>query len=179
MSSTLLDSLTQLRNSESVDAIGGEFALRAEFSQSLSAFANCTVQKTEDTESKERLSNSPTTMIKVGIWSAFLRHFSGSAILRYESERMTVYDTKTGSFLLADLQLAAQPKFADASGAGAVLNKFRLALVVRNAFNESYSNPGGFEHVQDAIPQDGRTFQVKLTYNCRTSRRKRSGFDNR
>lgn len=33
-----------------------------------------------------------------------------------------------------------------------------------NLFDTKYSDPGGDEHKQDSIEQDGRTFRVKLTY---------------
>jgi len=41
----------------------------------------------------------------------------------------------------------------------------RASGTVRKLFDESYSDPGGAEHLQDKIEQDGRTFLVRLT--CR------------
>jgi outer membrane receptor for ferrienterochelin and colicins len=34
-----------------------------------------------------------------------------------------------------------------------------------NLFDERHGDPGGEEHVQDLIQQDGRTFRVKLKYS--------------
>jgi hypothetical protein len=36
---------------------------------------------------------------------------------------------------------------------------------VNNVFNHSYSDPGGEEHVQRAIQQDGRTVLARLRVN--------------
>jgi iron complex outermembrane receptor protein len=35
---------------------------------------------------------------------------------------------------------------------------------VFNLFNKEYVDPGGEEHAQDTIEQDGRTFRIKITY---------------
>ena len=35
---------------------------------------------------------------------------------------------------------------------------------IYNLFDTRYAFPGGPEHVQEALPQNGRTFRVKLTY---------------
>jgi outer membrane receptor for ferrienterochelin and colicin len=39
-----------------------------------------------------------------------------------------------------------------------------LSASVYNLFDVDYGHPGGGEHVQDIIEQDGRSFRVKLTY---------------
>jgi iron complex outermembrane receptor protein len=38
-----------------------------------------------------------------------------------------------------------------------------VSASVYNLFDKSYADPGGGEHVQDRIPQDGRSFRVKVT----------------
>ena len=39
-----------------------------------------------------------------------------------------------------------------------------LSASVYNLFDYSYAGLGGTEHTQELLPQDGRTFRVKLTY---------------
>jgi iron complex outermembrane receptor protein len=34
---------------------------------------------------------------------------------------------------------------------------------VYNLFDKSYADPGGGEHTQDTLQQDGRSFRVKVT----------------
>ena len=47
--------------------------------------------------------------------------------------------------------------------------RFEVALSFYNLFDESYAYAVGDEHVQDTIPQDGRTFDLRLTYRFRTA----------
>jgi outer membrane receptor protein involved in Fe transport len=45
------------------------------------------------------------------------------------------------------------------------LNKdFDFSASLYNLLNKQYSESGGTEHVQASIPQDGRSFRVKLVY---------------
>jgi len=39
-----------------------------------------------------------------------------------------------------------------------------LVGTVRNVFNEPYADPGSSAHLQDSIPQNGRTFRVGLRW---------------
>ncbi len=158
------DSLIQLRNIGSADAYGVELGLRALLSHGFSAFANYTYERTSGSDVDGQLSNSPLNMVKFGVWSSFLRHFSGSAQMNYQSRRKTVNGTETGAFLLTDLQLQLEPKSSHPSAFGSMLNRTLLSFRVRNLFDQSYSHPGGFEHAEDAIPQDGRTYQLKLSF---------------
>ena len=41
---------------------------------------------------------------------------------------------------------------------------FEFTANLRNVFNTSYQDPASPQHVQDAIPQNGRTFRVGLTW---------------
>jgi hypothetical protein len=42
-------------------------------------------------------------------------------------------------------------------------DRFMAAFRVRNVFDAEYSHPGGFEHLQSAIQQDGRTIGFEIT----------------
>ena len=39
-----------------------------------------------------------------------------------------------------------------------------LSLSVFNLFDRKYGDPGGAEHAQTLIPQDGRNFRVQVRY---------------
>jgi outer membrane receptor protein involved in Fe transport len=41
-------------------------------------------------------------------------------------------------------------------------SSFELVGTVRNLFDVDYAVPGGSQHVQDTIPQNGRTMRVGL-----------------
>ena len=39
-----------------------------------------------------------------------------------------------------------------------------LSLSIFNLFDRKYGDPGGAEHVQNLIPQDGRSFRLQVRY---------------
>jgi outer membrane receptor protein involved in Fe transport len=39
-----------------------------------------------------------------------------------------------------------------------------LVGTIRNLFNEQYADPVSDAHIQDSIPQNGRTFRIGLTF---------------
>ena len=75
-----------------------------------------------------------------------------AAQLQYETGRVTVYHKRTDSYLLTNIHLSTTPLFGH----------LELSFLVRNLFDVDYRLPGGFEHIQPAIIQDGRNFAVKL-----------------
>ena len=75
--------------------------------------------------------------------------------MQYETERITVYKTKTSPFLLTNFRLSATPSR---------LQEFNLSAAVNNLFDVKYQNPGGVEHLQPAITQNGRNFSFVLKY---------------
>ena len=48
--------------------------------------------------------------------------------------------------------------------ARASAGRFDLSASVYNLFDERYADPGSPEHRQDLIPQDGRNFRLKLSW---------------
>lgn len=77
--------------------------------------------------------------------------------VRHVGERPTFSGQGAGSHTLADLTLLCRPR---------AVKGLELAVRVRNLFDSAYGDPGGEEHVQDLITQDGRTFRldVRLTF---------------
>ncbi len=45
-----------------------------------------------------------------------------------------------------------------------IAGKAELSASIYNLFDTRYSDPGGQEHVQDLIAQDGRSYRLKLSY---------------
>ena len=83
---------------------------------------------------------------------------------QYVSQRTTVqFDPLTG----------ATQAGADAGGYGVVnftlfsqnlAKGLDISASVYNLLDQSYSDPSTSQHVQNAIPQNGRAFRIKLTY---------------
>ncbi len=147
------DGLAVFRNIDGVRASG--FGVEAEHLWSWGARlrASYTRQNARDA-SGSRLSNSPRHLAKLNFTAplpgGWLR---AGAELQYTSSRRTLAGD-TGGFWLANLNLVA-----DRLAPG-----LEMSLGLYNLFDRHYADPGGGEHVQDAIPQDGRSLRLKLRY---------------
>ncbi len=148
------DSLSQFQNVNRVRSSGLELELSARMEKGLWGYVNYIFQNSEDADSKEKLTNSPSHIMKMGLVYPFFKHLDTAVELQYETDRTTVYETKTDPYLLANLNLSTKRLF----------DHMRLSLMIRNLFNTSYRLPGGHEHIQNDIPQNKRNFSVKLEY---------------
>ena len=147
-------SLLQFQNLESVTARGAEIELKARLAGGLSGYGSYSLQHARADRSGDTLTNSPEHIIKFGLSYPLRRGLIASADLLYETSRLTVQDTRTDAYVLANATVTFEP-------AGTPL---RFQVQIRNLFNSNYSLPGGFEHVQAAIPQDGRNFAARVEY---------------
>jgi len=112
-------------------------------------------QEATDVENNRWLVNSPKnvfkTQIAVPLWREKL--FGGLEIL-YSSERMTLRGNKTPAIWLMNFTLFSKE----------ITPGLDVSASIYNLLDQRYAFPGGVAQVQDSIAQDGRTFQVKLTY---------------
>ncbi len=72
---------------------------------------------------------------------------------QYLSHRRTLAGSHVGGFGLVNLTLLGH----DLPGGWAV------SAGVRNLLDKPYADPGAGEHLQDALAQDGRTYQFQAT----------------
>jgi outer membrane receptor for ferrienterochelin and colicins len=149
------DELIQFQNTSKIKASGLELELNARLHGGISGYANYTLQKTEVVGSDRKLENSPSHLIKLGVGCPTTRFLYTAAQFYYETERITVFETKTKPFLLTNLNITTKPIF----------NHLRVSLLVRNLFDATYKFPGALEHLQDAITQDRRNIVIKLSYS--------------
>jgi iron complex outermembrane receptor protein len=145
------DGLDQHRNVGGATAVGGELEITAEWARGASAFASYSLQRSEDEESGERLSNSPGYLLKAGASGRFWQRLRGGVELTYEGGRRTVDGGATDGFLLANGLLAWR-----------LTDRLSLELRARNLFDNEYSLPGGWEHDPTALPQRGRSVALRL-----------------
>lgn len=111
-------------------------------------------QLAED-EAGRWLDNSPRHLAKLN-WSQpfFGDTWRTGAELHYIGKRRTTQSNEVAGALVANLNLLGQP-FG---------KNLDVALGVYNLFNQDYADPGSDEHLQAEIPQDGRTWRLKLDY---------------
>src|SRR5688500_14488359 len=130
---------------------GGPFSTRGTY----------TIQRTRDGTTGERLTNSPE---QIATWSAIARSTSGfrsAFTIRHESQRRTVVGTSTPAFARRDMTLGFAPSDHTVRAWATGLD---VSLRARNGFGAHYLTPGGVEHVQPGIPQDGRVLSLSLDW---------------
>ena len=158
------DSLIQFRNLGRAGAIGTEAGFTAHLSRGALGFASISYQRSRDLDTDGKLTNSPEWMAKGGLsWPLRMIGFF-SADIRYESSRLTVYDTRTDDYILTNFHLGLEPGTWN-MGRDAGLEHLEVVFSVNNALDVDYSTPGGYEHYQDRIMQDGRNFALKAQYH--------------
>jgi outer membrane receptor protein involved in Fe transport len=154
-----IDSTYMFRNVGEASASGAELSLEARFGDGALAYANYSYQHARDEATKEVLTNSPAHLVKAGIAAPLASWFGGALEGRGESGRLTVYGTRTGAYALGSAYLWFTPQ-----GGGTDDRGLQLSLRVNNLFGTTYATPGGLEHLQPAIEQDGRNVSAEVRY---------------
>jgi len=113
------------------------------------------VQRTENTETRLRLTNSPVHLAKFnGVVPLMADKLFLGLEEQFTSGRKTLAGNQIGGFWVTNVTLFNQNLFKGLD----------LSASIYNLFGKKYSDPGAGEHVQDKIQQDGRSFRFKLTY---------------
>lgn len=111
-------------------------------------------QRTEDMASGTVLVNSPHRLGKFNLSAPLIDGgWRGGLEAQYVSRRRTLQGQTSAYWLVNATLLAAR-----------LAKGVEISASVYNLFDRRYADPGGEEHVQDAIPQDGRSFRLKLSY---------------
>lgn len=148
------DEWIQYQNINLVDASGLELGMEMRLGNGVTGYANYTYQDARDPAKHEKLTNSPSHMIKAGFSIPVSKYFFISTQAFFESGRITVHRIKTDPFLLTNLNFSSEPLFGHV----------KFIFQIRNLFDTEYRYPGGFEHLQDAIVQNGRNFALRIDY---------------
>jgi len=148
------DDFYQAQNVGRVRAWGMELGLQAQLGREARGQVSYSWQDATDQDSGLQLTNSPRHLVKAALVLPLLKYFYASTLCQYESARTTVIGTKTDPFLLTHLTLTSRR----------LIDHLSVSLQIRNLFDSPYSYPGGPEHLQPSIPQNGREFSLRLEY---------------
>jgi iron complex outermembrane receptor protein len=148
------DSLYQHRNGGGDIARGVEAEVETRFAGGLFGYVNGSFTRAYDQASGADLTNSPGLLLKAGLTMPLHAGFGLGGEAAYQSSRRTEFGSETRGFLLANANLRWSP-----TGRWSHLE---ASLRVNNLFNTGYANPGGLEHLQAAIGQDGRNLLFSL-----------------
>ena len=149
------DDLLIYKNADKIEAKGIEFELDGKWASGIEGRVSYAFQSTESEETKKRLTNSPQHLAKLNlIVPLFEDKLFAGLDTQYMSERISLSGRQADHVFLTNLSLFAHNFYRGISVSGSI----------RNIFGESYGHPGSGEHRQDLVPQDGRTFWLRLKY---------------
>lgn len=146
------DGLLQSQNRGVSRARGAEAEVLLQHPQGHLVSTGVSVQYASDLQSGLELTNSPRIAFRLASSVSFGPRLIASVQALYETSRVTVRDVRTDPYLLVHFTMNAR----------LVDDMLETTLLVRNLFNSVYAYPGGFEHRQAAIPQDGRTVALRV-----------------
>jgi len=147
------DGLEVFRNVDRVRAEGVELELEGSFARYLEGRVSYALQKSQDATTGATLTNSPRHLAKANLTVPFRDDkFLASLEAQYTSARVTLSGLPAGGFTVANVTLLTRNWKKGPS----------LSLSVFNLFDRKYGDPGGAEHVQNLIPQDGRSFRLQI-----------------
>ena len=136
-----------------VRAAGVEIEGEVRMPSGVSALANYVLQRAEDLETGDRLTNSPTHVAKVQLSAAMPARMITSVDVQMMSSRRTLLGDRVDAVALTNLTLTLS-----------VGHGVKVVGMFRNLFDQHYFDPGSEEHRQDALRQDGRTIRVGLEW---------------
>ena len=157
-----VDSLLQYRNVGDAETEGFEVEFEGRLGTTGTGYLSYSFQDATDRHTGDWLTNSPRHMLKAGTATDLSPWFGVGIDTRYESSRRTLAGTETEPAFISDLHFLL-PARSTTSPRGPI-DRLELSFRVNNLFDASYATPGGAEHRQAAIAQDGRTVAAELRY---------------
>ena len=142
-------------NSGPAQTKGVEFELGARWANGVEGAISYSLQDSRNVATGDLLTNSPKQLAKVNLSVPLVeKKLFASVDAQYVSKVRTIAQTELGGFLLINLIFSTHK----------ITDRLDLSGGFYNLLDKRYADSGGLEHVQTSIPQDGRSFQVKMTY---------------
>lgn len=149
-------------NTASVRTKGLEWEVGAKWMNGLEGAISHTLQDSREAPTGNVLTNSPKQLAKANLSIPLVqRKVFASVDAQYVSERRTVAQTDLGGYLIVNVTFFSRK----------LTKKMDISGGLYNVFDKQYAESGGLEHRETSIPQDGRSFRVKLTYRPHLSSR--------
>ncbi|MFA6570341.1 MAG: hypothetical protein WCT77_03815, partial [Bacteroidota bacterium] len=127
------------------------------------SYLSFSYQKSRYQNSNANVVNSPEYMIKGGVSYNLSEYLYIGIDIDIESERMTVYNTWTKPFIINNLSFSFLPPQNTSNTEERFLNRLNISLKINNLFDVQYELPGGPEHRQNALLQNGANFIIETS----------------
>jgi outer membrane receptor protein involved in Fe transport len=151
------NSMSQLQfaNRGSASSQGIEFGYDGRLRSDYSIFANATVLTTKDSSSGSSLSNAPALLANIGLSATlFNSGWNFSPNWQFIGARNTLDDSTADHKSILNLNFTRND----------ILDGLDLSFGIYDLFDSAFFDPGAEEHVQDVLPQNGRTWRGQLIY---------------
>ena len=149
------DGLIFFENSEAIRANGIEAELIGRWSSGLEGRTSYSLQEARTVETGEELTNSPRHVFKLYASVPLVRDALSLGLeQQYLSRRLTLSGATVDGCYVTNLSLLAPRLYRG----------LEASVGVYNVFDARYFDPGGEEHVQDALVQYGRTLRFLVRY---------------
>jgi outer membrane receptor for ferrienterochelin and colicins len=143
----------QFQNVGSAKATGGEFELKVPLPRGVVWRSYYNVQEALD-RNGQLLSNSPKHLGTLGLYAPLPYGLEAATELILVGPRKTLGGSRLETVHVLNVNLLYETPIRDLG----------FSAGFYNILNQTYPDPGGTEHRQDRIPQDGFTFRVQLRY---------------
>ncbi len=149
------DGLDVYRNGGDAQTLGVEAEIEGKWDNGWLVRASYAHQATEDGLTGLRLTNSPENVLKAQLLAPLWRDKLSLGVEGiYSSSRITLAQRGTDDMWLLNTTLLSHE----------LRPNLEISASIYNVLDRKFRFPGGPEHLQDTIEQDGRTFRLKLTY---------------
>ena len=141
-------------NEGRVRAKGLEFEAQMRIRGGVQGLASYALQRVTDQDTGEALINSPRHILKARV---SVRGPTNQSFISFEALHLSNRTTLAGHSLPS--RILASVTMSQPMG-----RSFELVGTVRNLFSDPFSDPASDQHLQDSIPQNGRTFRIGLRW---------------
>ena len=150
------DGLLFFDNVDEIETNGLGLELEGKWPNGWEGRISYSYQDAEDQSTGDDLSNSPRHLFKTNVIAPlFDRQMFAGLEYQYVADRETLNAGDADSYSLVNLTLTAPDVWGGLSVAGSAYN----------LFDEDYGDVASEEHMQAEIPQDGRTYRLKVYYH--------------
>lgn len=152
----LPNGFVQFQNADAVRAKGVELVFERQWKSGLSGQINYTYERATDLGTGAALPGTPAHLANANLLLPLSRDrgITAGLDLHYVSSRRTNTGNEAPGFAVVNFTLFKQRVFKGLELSGSVYN----------LLDARYGYPGGHEHVEDILYQDGRNARLKLTY---------------
>ncbi|MFM2296014.1 MAG: hypothetical protein RLZZ350_2427 [Verrucomicrobiota bacterium] len=147
--------LLTFQNLDEAKGYGAEFELEARHHSGALARVSYTEARTENSMTKTSLVNSPRHLAKfTGLVPLYRDKIFAGVEVQYTASVHGQTGADVGDYWLVNFNLYARE----------LAPGLEISAGLYNVFDAHYAHVGSTEHLQNAIPQNGRNFRVQLTY---------------